>query len=104
MVACATGPKGEGGLDDATGAGGTGASSMKQTSGAVNLGMCMSGRDIMLKYLPGITCRHGRVICHGCCYAGNFKRGEHGDSFGMGSRKLGFQWPWQKKKKEEGKK
>ena len=33
-----TGPKGEGGLDDATGAGGTGASNMKQTSAVVNLG------------------------------------------------------------------
>ncbi|KAK9915438.1 hypothetical protein WJX75_009193 [Coccomyxa subellipsoidea] len=32
------GPKGEGGLDDATGAGGTGASNMKQTSAVVNLG------------------------------------------------------------------
>ena len=32
------GPKGEGGLDDATGAGGTGASRMTQTSATVDLG------------------------------------------------------------------
>jgi hypothetical protein len=35
------GPKGEGGLDDATGAGGSGGgASMKQSSGAVDLGQC----------------------------------------------------------------
>ena len=34
-----TGPKGEGGLDDATGAGGSGGASMKQSSGTVDLGM-----------------------------------------------------------------
>lgn len=33
------GPKGEGGLDDATGAGGAGGASMKQSSGVVDLGM-----------------------------------------------------------------
>lgn len=32
------GPKGEGGLDDATGAGGAGGASMKQSSGVVDLG------------------------------------------------------------------
>ena len=34
----AVGPKGEGGLDDATGAGGAGGASMKQSSGVVDLG------------------------------------------------------------------
>ena len=33
------GPKGEGGLDDATGAGGSGGASHKQTSAVVDLGM-----------------------------------------------------------------
>ena len=37
-MSCCAGPKGEGGLDDATGAGGSGASSMKQTSATVDLG------------------------------------------------------------------
>lgn len=35
---CCAGPKGEGGLDDATGAGGAGGASMKQSSGVVDLG------------------------------------------------------------------
>ena len=38
MSAHAVGPKGEGGLDDATGAGGAGGASMKQSSGVVDLG------------------------------------------------------------------
>jgi hypothetical protein len=42
-----TGPKGEGGLDDATGAGGSGGgASMKQSSGAVDLGQCRHGFDL----------------------------------------------------------
>ena len=35
---CHAGPKGEGGLDDATGAGGAGGASMKQSSNTVDLG------------------------------------------------------------------
>ena len=31
-----------------------------------------------------------------CGHAGNVKRGEEGDSFGMG-----FRFPWQKKKEEK---
>ena len=38
MAATAEGPKGEGGLDDATGSGGCGGASYKQTSRVVNLG------------------------------------------------------------------
>ena len=46
-TACCSGPKGEGGLDDATGAGGSGGgASMKQSSGAVDLGQCRHGFDL----------------------------------------------------------
>ena len=55
---------GEGGLDDATGAGGLGGARMSQTTGVVNLG--------------------------------DKKRGEEGDSYGMG-----FKFPWQKDDEEE---
>ncbi|KAK9841039.1 hypothetical protein WJX81_007213 [Elliptochloris bilobata] len=58
------GPKGEGGLDDATGAGGSGGASHKQTSATLDLG--------------------------------DVQRGEHGDTFGMGSASEGFKFPWQK--------
>lgn len=59
------GPKGEGGLDDATGASkSAGAAGMKQTSSALNLG--------------------------------KVKRGDEGDSWGMG-----FKFPWQKKKDDK---
>ena len=52
---------GEGGLDDATGAGGRGGASYRQTSDVVDLG--------------------------------DVKRGEEGDSFGMGEKKPLFQFP-----------
>lgn len=39
------GPKGEGGLDDATGAGGAGGASMKQSSAVVNLGTVESDEE-----------------------------------------------------------
>ena len=60
------GPKGEGGLDDATGAGGAGGASMKQTSSTVDL----SKRQTLfvpvrlLKYcvLPG-SCCSAAVLC-----------------------------------------
>ncbi len=41
------GPKGEGGLDDATGAGGGGGASMKQSSGAIHLGEGLQARSIL---------------------------------------------------------
>lgn len=50
-VAENVGPKGEGGLDDATGAGGTGASNMKQTSAVVNLGKDLV--NFSVKHMPG---------------------------------------------------
>lgn len=50
IYCCSVGPKGEGGLDDATGAGGAGGASMKQSSGVVDLGMyvtpCQQTRHI----------------------------------------------------------
>ena len=51
------GPKGEGGLDDATGAGGTGASSMKQTSGAVNLGTRCCMLRLHISEQGALACR-----------------------------------------------
>lgn len=49
----AAGPKGEGGLDDATGAGGAGGASMKQSSGVVDLG----------KHQMPPTSRHPVLAC-----------------------------------------
>ena len=102
MCMAIAGPKGEGGLDDATGAGGTGASSMKQTSGTINLGSCWC---MLQSSLEGPR-MHSDILKQDegaeiwCLLdAGDVQRGEEGDSFGMG-----FRFPWQKKKEEKKKK
>ena len=60
------GPKGEGGLDDATGAGGAGGASMKQTSSTVDLSkqQTLFVPVRLLKYcvLPG-SCCSAAVLC-----------------------------------------
>lgn len=87
------GPKGEGGLDDATGASKAagGGASMKQTSQTINLGEFLTyefGRAFLYNCVWS-----GPTIC-AMCSVGKVSRGDEGDAFGMG-----FRFPWQKKEK-----
>lgn len=58
LYGCRTGPKGEGGLDDATGAGGRGGAGYTQTSKAVDL-----GKDLEVFYVYDLCARVLSTMC-----------------------------------------